>query len=216
MWAIVPLKAPALAKSRLAAVLAPSERRRWFFEMARRVIDALHATPGIERVAVVTADAQVAEFARALGATVLGEPRPGGTAQAFVAALDQLRPRALRGVLMVAGDLPLASPAALQTLVEAARTHEVVVVPDRLRRGTNALACSPPDAIAPCFGENSHARHLAAAAQAGRRACTLQLDELALDIDAPGDLEYLHRLQRERGLRPLLPVPPPPEPRVCA
>lgn len=191
MWAIVPLKAPSLAKSRLAAVLTPDERRAWFFDLAQRAIEALRATRGIEHVAVITADTAVARFAHQHGARVLAESRPQGTAQAFRAALAQLPSPS--SVLMMAGDLPLVSPKALSSLVEAARQYEVVIVPDRLQRGTNALACSPPDAIAPCFGEDSYARHLAAAQAAGRSVCTLPLEALALDIDVPADIEQLRR-----------------------
>ena len=193
MWAIVPLKPPSQAQSRLAAVLTPDERRAWFFHMAQRAIEALRATRGIERVAVITSDAEVARFAEALDAVVLTESRAEGTASAFATALMQLRPRALKGVLMIAGDLPLISSQALESVVEAAARHEVVIVPDRLQRGTNALAWSPPDAIAPCFGDDSYARHLKAARAAQRLHCTLQLEALALDIDVPADIEQLRR-----------------------
>lgn len=197
MWAVVPLKPPSLAKSRLAAVLTPDERRAWFFHMAQRAIEALRAAAGIERVAVITADVEVACFARQHGAEVLMESRAAGTAQAFATALAQLRPQSLEAVLMVAGDLPLISSQTLETVVEAARRHEVVIVPDRLQRGTNALACSPPDAIGPCFGEDSYARHIAAARAARRSYCTLQLEALALDIDVPADIEQLRRQPAE-------------------
>ena len=193
MWAIVPLKPPSLAKSRLAAVLTPEQRRAWFFHMARRAIASLRATRGIEQVAVITPDAEVARFAQALGAVVLTESHAAGTAHAFTAALAQLQSHDLTSVLMIAGDLPLISSQALEPLVDAAVRHDVVIVPDRLQRGTNALVCSPPDAIAPCFGEDSCARHVAAARAAGRTFCTLQLEALALDIDVPADIEQLRR-----------------------
>jgi 2-phospho-L-lactate guanylyltransferase len=205
MWAIVPLKSPHLAKSRLAAVLSSDERRACFFELAQRAIHALRATRGIEQVAVVTADEEVAAFARSLGAHVLPEVVEAGTAQAFSTALEQLRPHALRQILMVAGDLPLVSSRALEVVVDAASRHEIVIVPDRFQAGTNALACSPPDAIAPCFGPDSYARHLAAARASGRTHCTLSLDELAFDIDVPADLEHLRR--QSRGIIERLPIP---------
>lgn len=205
MWAIVPLKSPHLAKSRLAAVLSPDDRRAYFFELAQRAINALKATRGVERVAVITADEEVAAFARRLGARVLQEAVEAGTAQAFASAIEQLRPHALRRVLMVAGDLPLVSSRALEVVVDASTRHDVVIVPDRFRAGTNVLACSPPDAIAPCFGPDSYSRHLAAARAAKRTHCTLSLDELAFDIDVPADLEHL-RLQSRVAVEGL-PVP---------
>jgi 2-phospho-L-lactate/phosphoenolpyruvate guanylyltransferase len=200
MWAVVPLKPSSLAKSRLAGVLTPDQRRAWFFGLARRALDALCATDGIERVAVITADAEVARFAQAHGAVALTESQAEGTAQAFSKALTQL-PTPGR-VLMLAGDLPLVSPRALGSVVDAAARHDVVIVPDRLQRGTNALACSPMDAIPPCFGTDSYARHLAAAHARQRSVCTLQIEALALDIDVPADIEQLrlHRADCIAGL----------------
>ena len=64
-------------------------------------------------------------------------------------------------------------------------------MPDRRRVGTNLLLCSPPHAIAPCFGGHSFERHLAAAAAAGVEARVLDVEDLALDLDEPSDLEYL-------------------------
>lgn len=195
MWAIVPLKSPQTAKSRLATVLSPHERRDLFFELARRVIVALRATPRIAQVAVVTASDDVAAFARQCGAVVLRQPQDEGTAQAFAAAIAQLRPLRDDKLLMMAGDLPLIVPHAVEALLDVAANHDVVVVPDRLGVGTNALLCSPPDAIAPCFGADSFRRHLAAARAANLSHRALRVDELALDIDVPADLEHLQRLQ---------------------
>ena len=87
MLAVVPLKSPSLAKSRLAGVLTAEQRRAWFFEMAHRALSALRACRGIDGVAVISADAEVARFARERGALVLEEAREQGTASAFVLGL---------------------------------------------------------------------------------------------------------------------------------
>lgn len=203
MWAIVPLKSPQAAKSRLSGVLSADARRSLFFELAQRVIDALHATPGITRVAVVTASEEVEPFARRLGAEVLRQPRDDGTASAFAFAIEQLRPRALDRVLMIAADLPLVTPASLRRLVAAADAGAAIVLaPDRERVGTNAMLCAPPDAIAPCFGVDSFPRHLAAAEAKGLSAWVLQLDELSLDLDVAADLDHLRQL-REASRHPV-------------
>jgi 2-phospho-L-lactate/phosphoenolpyruvate guanylyltransferase len=193
MWAVVPLKSPDQAKSRLAEVLDPAQRRELFFALARQVIEALRATPGVDAVGAVTSSIEVANFARALGAQPIFQAGDFGTRSAYAAAVEQLQPLRLDGLLMIAGDLPLVSPAALARLAGAAGpAPAVVVVPDRRRIGTNALLCTPPGAIAPCFGGGSFSLHLAAAAAAGIEARVLELDELALDLDVAEDLEYLH------------------------
>ena len=43
----------------------------------------------------------------------------------------------------------------------------MTIVPDRHGTGTNALLLSPPDVIAPAFGPDSRARHVAIAERAG-------------------------------------------------
>src|SRR5215831_313602 len=116
MWAVVPLKSPERAKTRLADVLTPPERRHLLFALGKRVIKALHATRGIQAVFVVTTSAEVASFARSLGALPILQSEEDGTASAFAVALRELQPLGLDCVLMINGDLPLVSSTALQTL----------------------------------------------------------------------------------------------------
>jgi 2-phospho-L-lactate guanylyltransferase len=192
MWAVVPLKSPGEAKSRLAAVLSAAQRVHLFFALAERAILALQATPGVQVVAVATASAEVAAFARSLDAEVVRLAADLGTASAFVSAIIQLRPLRLERVLMVAGDLPLVSAAALERVVALADSQPgIVVVPDRHRVGTNALLCSPPEVVTLCFGGDSFRLHLQAARTAGVPARVLELDALALDLDVAADLDYL-------------------------
>jgi 2-phospho-L-lactate guanylyltransferase len=239
MWAIVPLKSPERAKTRLAGALSPAQRHGLLFELGQRVIVALQASRGIERVAVVTASSEVAAFARTLGAQTIMQKEETGTAAAFTAALHELQPLILKSILMIAGDLPLVTSAAVERLIaardsarssppvaggeiewghprrqdapsptrrreEGARASATaIIVPDRHDIGTNALLCSPPEIIPPCFGRDSFRRHLFAAEQAGIRARVLDIDELALDLDCPADLDVL----RLRGYSVAEPAP---------
>src|SRR5262245_18273481 len=141
MWAVVPLKSPAAAKSRLSEALSPIQRRELFFLMARQVIGSLLAVPGIARVAVITPSAEVADFAASLGAWVIREEREAGTAAACSAAVSAAAGRT-PSVLMMSGDLPLACAAAIEPLTRlAGRSPLVAIVGDRRREGTNALLC---------------------------------------------------------------------------
>lgn len=192
MWAIVPLKSPELAKSRLADVLNPLARRDLFFAVARHVITTLLGTPGISHVAVVTASDAVDDFARDCGATVIRQDADHGTAAAFAAAVEHLRPLHLPRLLMIAGDLPLLTAVAVEELIaEGAHSPSVVIAPDRQRTGTNALLCSPPEVIAPCFGSDSFRRHCDAAIVSGATLAIIESPPLALDVDVADDLDYL-------------------------
>ena len=70
-------------------------------------------------------------------------------------------------VLLVPGDCPSLDPGEVSALL--ARTEPVVIVPDRHGQGTNALLLTPPDVMAPAFGEGSFARHAALAGRGRRR-----------------------------------------------
>ena len=92
-------------------------------------------------------------------------------------------------MLVVPGDVPLTTPAEIEKILEIRDTgFPVILVPDRRRTGTNALSCSPPTAIAPCFGQHSLIRHQKAAKDAGLTSTILELPELGLDIDVPEDV----------------------------
>jgi 2-phospho-L-lactate guanylyltransferase len=191
-WALVPLKSPDRAKSRLADVLSPARRASLFLALAERVIRTLRATPGIDYVAVVTASPVIADFSRSLQAHPLLQTADAGMSAALEVGLRKLHAFAPNRVLMIPGDLPLISPAALEEFFAGAGGDPgVAIAPDRHGVGTNLLLCAPPHAIAPCFGGHSFERHLAAAAAAGIDARVLHIKELALDLDEPQDLEFL-------------------------
>jgi 2-phospho-L-lactate/phosphoenolpyruvate guanylyltransferase len=199
-WALVPLKSSERAKSRLAEILDPEQRAQLFYAMAERVIVALRASKGIDAVAVVTASREVAAFARTLGATPILQNSDVGMSPALQSALRVLQPMQPARVLMVPGDLPLISSAAVDAVLAAADSDaSIVLVPDRRREGTNALLCTPPDALAPHFGGCSFERHLAAAKASGIATHIIEIEEFALDLDCPDDLTYLHRHRDQRA-----------------
>jgi len=194
-WAVVALKSAAAAKSRLRPHYADEERRSLYFLMARRVLEALLAVPVIEKVLAVTASDDVERFVKDLGGCIIRQPEDLGTQAAFAYALTRLacggcaRPARL---LMISGDIPLITPAAVAELLERCRSQRgVSIVPDRRNRGTNALVCTPPDAVIPCFGEDSLRRHWCAARARGIDVQVIESGALSLDIDDRDDLIVL-------------------------
>lgn len=186
---IVPVGTLDGAKSRLGETLDAEERRDLVTRMVRRTVEAAVSTPGVSETIVVTPDDEVRELARAAGARPLRQ-----RSQGLNRGLREAREEAVAGgadaVLVLPIDLPLVSPeavaAVLATLDDAARPL-VVVVPDRHRRGTNALLVAPPDAIEFGFGGDSRAAHAACALEAGARLVELD-GPLTLDLDTPEDL----------------------------
>ena len=103
-------------------------------------------------------------------------------------------------LLLLPADLPGVTPEALATLLaagDAAGSPSVVLVPDRHRRGTNALLLDPPDAIDPGFGGDSRAGHAWLAGSADIPFVELAVDGLDLDIDTPDDLLLAEAVRHE-------------------
>ena len=75
VWAVVPLKSPEAAKSRLRVGLDDRARQRLMFAMARQVVRTLKQARGIAGVAVVTASAEIAAYVELEGAAVIRQER---------------------------------------------------------------------------------------------------------------------------------------------
>jgi 2-phospho-L-lactate/phosphoenolpyruvate guanylyltransferase len=192
-WAVVPLKSPAAAKSRLSGALDAAARQRLMFSMAQHVVRTLAQTPAIAGVAVVTAAPEIAVRFKREGAVVIPQHHDAGTASACRLAAEMLA-RTADILLMVSGDIPLIRADEVVKLVELGQHAPMVaVVPDRRRLGTNALLCAPPAVIEPCFGPDSFRRHVAAAKVEGADVRVVESDALGLDIDDLDDLDELHR-----------------------
>src|SRR3954471_16293939 len=150
--AILPVKTFGRAKQRLGRAFP--DRPALAAAMVGDVLDALSEVEALAAVVVVTAEPAAAEAAREAGAQGVHDPAEAG--QSAAAALGIAAARAER-VLLVPGDCPALDPGEVAALL--AHTAPVVIVPDRHGTGTNALLLTPPDVIAPAFGEGSFARH---------------------------------------------------------
>ena len=93
------------------------------------------------------------------------------------------------GLLTVPGDIPLVEPDDIRALLAA---HDAAsgftIVPARDEMGSNAILCSPADAVPLRFGDNSFFPHLAAARARGLEPHIVRCPRIALDIDTPDDL----------------------------
>ena len=199
-WAIVPVKLLGQAKRRLAPVLPANARRRLVVTMLEQVLATVGEVEAIDARLVVTPDADVAELAKRMGATVLAETRARGLNAAASAGLAHARAGGAAHAVILPADIPLATPQELRRIVEHATAGgrpRIVLAPSRDGDATNALMLSPPDALEPSFGPGSFLRHLAQAVARKLDVQVLQLPGLASDIDEPHDLERL--LAHEQG-----------------
>jgi 2-phospho-L-lactate/phosphoenolpyruvate guanylyltransferase len=182
--AIVALKHPDRAKTRLSVSLSERSRRALYFRMAEHVLTTLLRTQEIARVSVATASAEVGRFAQALGVSAVDLDNELGTRAAYREAIAKLRPQG--GVLLINGDLPLLQPADVELLVRS--PDAIGIAPDRYGSGTNALWCGTPGGIEPLFGEHSFLRHYAAVRAAGGMPRVVKTLGLGWDVDEPDDL----------------------------
>ena len=194
--AVVPVKNLAAAKRRLAGVLSVHERRELSLQMLSDVVATLKRADALDAVAILSNDPDVIDLARALNVRVLEDTETCVNA-AVAEAARVLVTEGIETMLVVPSDVPLATPAEIDQILEAQATGtSVTIVPDRWGTGTNALACSPPTAIAPCFGPESFIRHQEVAQSAGLTATILELRDLGLDIDIPEDVAALTARKR--------------------
>jgi len=196
--AIVPVGGLEGAKSRLGDTLDAEERRDLTIGLLTRTLEAIHSSPGIAEMIVVTPDNDVRRLALAAGARPLRQ-RSQGLNRGLREARDEAVARGATAIAIVPVDLPLISPEAIAGLLapladpgvdpgkDSARPL-VVLVPDRHGRGTNAMLVAPPDAIEFQFGGDSRAAHADCAREAGARLVELADSALALDLDTPDDL----------------------------
>lgn len=200
LWAVLPVRALADGKQRLAAVLSAAQREALCQALLHDALAALRQCPAIAGIAVISADARVLAAATAAGAVALAEAEGGGGLNAAVTqAADWVAGQGADTLLVMHADLPLVNAAALSALIARHRRQPppgITLVPDRHGEGTNLLLATPPAAIPFRFGIDSCRQHQAAAA-AMTVACQCHADpELALDLDTAADLNRLRGLQR--------------------
>lgn len=194
IWAVVPVNDFTQAKSRLADALDADGRAKLARALCQHVLRVLCASPAIDGVLVLTPSNEVARLARARGAQVAmdpaGERTPLGTL--VDGALARLARSGVDSAIVLMSDLPRLQPADVSALAAWLDRSDVVVAPDRHEQGTNALALRLVGRTPTCFGNaDSFARHVAAAADAGKVVEVCRSSSLALDVDLPDDLAEL-------------------------
>lgn len=177
---LVPVKAFADAKARLAPVLSPAERQA----LARWTAERVLAAAGELAVFVACDDEGVAEWAADHGATVLWHPGVGLN-NAVNQSVAQLRERGIAHVVVAHGDLPRPTP-----LAAVAMPHTLTLVPDNAGDGTNVASLPTDLAFEFAYGAGSFQRHLAAAIAAGLTVQVRRDTMLGIDIDTPADLTH--------------------------
>lgn len=179
---LIPVKGFHSGKSRLSAMLSPGERAALCRKMFERTLEVTR--PLSARLAVVTADDEVAVLAEKRGALVLRDPGLGLNAGLTEGArlLSHEGPLAI-----LPTDLPGLTSERLAPLLAL---PDVVLVPDRHGDGTNLMVL--PSAVRSIFafayGPGSLARHRQEALRLGQTVSIRPDPILGHDIDTEEDL----------------------------
>jgi 2-phospho-L-lactate/phosphoenolpyruvate guanylyltransferase len=205
LWAVVPVKERISAKERLAPMLRPQTRQALALAMLEDVLAAVAATPGIGGLLVVTVDAEATRLSARYGARLIETGARDGHSGAVAAAARLLAEEGRPGMLALPGDIPLVTSAEIASLLLAhPPAPSFTIAPSHDERGSNAIACSPPDLVPLRFGENSFYPHLRAAEACGIRPIIVHLPGIALDIDNPEDVLSFMRIDTRTRARAVL------------
>lgn len=188
IWAVVPVKSFARAKTRLAPLLDARQREELARAMLNDVLAALQHVNDLSGILVVSRDANARGSADAHGATSINDPFEEGPNVAVRLAFPVLHEAQVDAMIVVPADVPQIEADELRMILRSLRRAPIALAPAARDSGTNLLGCSPVDIIEPCFGPDSFARHIAAAKRIGVEARVVSCESLAHDIDRPKDI----------------------------
>jgi len=186
---LIPAKAFACGKSRLAPVLDASARAKLCEDL---LLATLKVSVAIAPTTVVTSDPRISALALRYGAQCLLEVAQENLNISLSWAREKISP--IDDVLIMPIDLPYLSRQSLIKFV--ARTSGLTIVPDRHQCGTNLLFLPKQIVQKFCFafGENSAQAHQREGVRLGVEAKLISLPEAEFDLDSPAD--YAQYLQR--------------------
>jgi 2-phospho-L-lactate guanylyltransferase CofC len=179
---VIPLRAFASGKARLAAVLNDDERTELATMMANRVV----AAAGLLPIVVVSSAPEVQAWADGHGLCVVDDPGDGLDGAVVVGA-SHLRDRGFARLIVAHADLPRARPGALERF-GATEPDIVTIVPCHRDDGTPILSVPAEPTFPFSYGIGSARRHAALARQLGLAVRIVRDRELGYDIDLPEDL----------------------------
>jgi 2-phospho-L-lactate guanylyltransferase len=182
--ALVPVKPPALGKSRLVGL--PEEQRvALAAAFARDTVAAARAAERVAVVMVVTDDAAFAAVAAAAGCATLPDGVTGDLNGSLVqAAMEAGRRWPSYAVAAVCADLPALRSEDLDAALAQVPDRGTAFVADARGEGTTMYAAASAALFAPRFGPGSRDAH----AQEGAVEASGDLASLRHDVDDVGDL----------------------------
>lgn len=201
---VLPMRTVSGGKARLGEALDAEEREELVLGMLLHTLRVLAEWPVWRRIHLVSPDPALGAATATSGLELsVHRQRGEGLNDGIHLGVSAARAEAAASLLVLPGDLPQLSVAALEELLTAADAGVVAagggplvaIAPSDAGGGTNALLLCPPDIIAPAFGPGSFEAHLRAAETSAAAVQVVSDPVLGFDLDTPDDLERLDPLQ---------------------
>ena len=190
--AVIPIKPPSRAKSRLAPFLDMHQRQQLVLNMLRHVIKA--AREAADEVWVLGEDAVAEELAKIEGAKWYREK--GSNVNESLEIIFKRVWHAGKSPLFLPGDLPFLQGKELRELMaQAARKESAILAPAKSGGGTNAILLPEPSGFRLLLGPASFRRHLAQAKSLGMDLAIHCSPGLAHDLDTWEDVQAYQRIE---------------------
>jgi 2-phospho-L-lactate guanylyltransferase len=197
VWVIVPVKPLDRAKSRLAQVLSPEDRRRLAERMLHHVLKVIRDVPHLMGTLVISRDSKVLAIARDYGARTVQESGTPELNNALMRATQVVARWKASAVFILPADLPLVSSEDIRSMISMGNGDSAMVIAtDQQGDGTNAMFIRPPGLIGYSYGPGSFRRHVEMAQQIGVKPMVYSSERLSLDIDVPDDLKSYTELSK--------------------
>ncbi len=176
---IIPMKDPAVAKSRLSEVLPDAVRARLAMALFRRMLGFLaEAQPEVDVLVVSESDVIAAEVCG-----LFLKQHGTGLNAAVTEGAAWAKAQGYAAICVLPADLADPSAADLARMLALGKGVNIAPAHDG---GTNALLVSPPDAISFHYGKDSCLAHQCAAT--GLPCTIIPLESFRYDIDTSADL----------------------------
>jgi 2-phospho-L-lactate guanylyltransferase len=170
--------------------------------MLADVLDAVAGCRHLAGVMIVTIDANATVLGQNIGARILTEGARDGHTGSVNAGRRILAREGRGGMITLPGDIPATRAGEIDAVLSAHLTApSFTISPAHDDLGSNAVVCSPPEAVPLRFGDNSYFPHLAAARGHGIEPTVIRQPGIAMDIDHPIDLALFLRLPQSKGTR---------------
>lgn len=194
MTILIPCKDLNLGKSRLSHWIDGRTRRSLCEMFLNRTLALATTTVSTSQVRLLTSDPNAREIAGRFGVPAVADQGWDLNSALSCARAVLARDEPVSDVVILPIDLPCANSHSLRRMM--CEQGDVVIAPDRERKGTNVLRLSSLALrdFSFQYGSSSFMAHTAAAQRMGFEAVIVLDENLAFDVDEPDD----YRLWKER------------------